>query len=146
MPFGTWAFGADVAAGNFTLGPYGTKVRQNKNGVDQVSEGVGGRLNYYASGAIQSSLRFSLIVQSLSTKLEFQGMGSINDDIPITVLAGYHWVWKTLNLGVGAGLTKYQSSASQIVTNPQTGARRVVDIPGETGISPSFEIAVGAGF
>jgi hypothetical protein len=146
LPFGSWTFGLDLALGNFTLGPYGTKTRQDKNGVNQVSEGVGGRLNYYTSGAIQSSFRYSLIVQSLSTKVEFQGMGNISDDVPVTLLAGYHWVWKTFNLGVGAGLTKYRSSGSQIVTNTQTGQRRVVELPGETGIAPSVEIAVGAGF
>ena len=132
--------------GNFTFGPFGTKTRQNGNGVDQVSEGVGGRINYYTAGAIRSSLRFSLIVQSLSTKLEFQGMGSISDDTPVTLLAGYHWVWKAINIAAGVGVTRYSSSATQVVTNPETGQRRVVDIPGETGIAPSFEVAVGAGF
>jgi hypothetical protein len=144
--FGAWSMGFDVAIGDFTIGLTNYTSKSEGDGVTQSSTGPGGRLNYYTNGAIRSSFRLSLTVQSITTGLGFQGYGSITDDTPIALLAGYHWVGKVVNIAGGVGVKRFSSESSSVVRDPVTGANQVVTRPGEAGISPVLEILVGVAF
>jgi hypothetical protein len=145
-PFSFFNLQIDIPVSrNWTVGPHIVSTSDNDDDFEVKTLGAGVRANYWFNEDVYTQgwyLGPSLSYVNVSVEDSHPSFGKLKGEasaLSMSVVAGYHWVWESFNIMLGAGPAYY--SIGDITVDDSAGNAR--EYTGYNGSGLALELTLG---